>query len=303
MKLKSAIRLMRPGHWVKNVLVLLPVVFAQRMDDWRAWLAAGVAAAAFCLASSAAYVFNDICDRKRDRQHPSKKDRPVAAGAVGVPGALLLALLLLAGAAGVALFLSKLVLAVVLAYVLLQLAYTFYLQKFMLVDVICIALGFVLRAAAGAVAIAVVISPWLFVCMFTICLFMGFCKRRTEIVTMGGVDEAKEHRPTLIGYSPELLTHLITLSAAVAIVAFLLHASNPRTVKSLGTDYLIYTLPLVTYAVFRFAMLSMSGSYADPVDLVLHDRPFQLTVAMWVAAVLAVVLVGTQLRDWLAAHY
>ena len=168
----------------------------------------------------------------------------------------------------------------------------------MLVDVIGIAMGFVLRAVGGAVAIAVVPSVWLFVCTFTLCMFMGFCKRYNELITIGEPDQAAAHRPTLAGYSPELLTHLITLSAGVAVVAFLLYAASPGTGQTFHTMLLVYTLPLVCYGVFRFAMLSMMGRYTDPTDLMLRDRPFQLTLLLWLASAAAVMQWGPQLLAW-----
>ncbi|MHC4982222.1 MAG: decaprenyl-phosphate phosphoribosyltransferase [Planctomycetota bacterium] len=296
---QAAVQLARPGHWIKNVIVLFPVIFAMRIGDGQAWLKAGLAAVAFCLASSAAYVINDIYDRDKDSRHPRKSGRPLASGRMSLAAAAGEGIILAAAAAGVAFSVNWLTAVTVLAYVALQLAYTFYLKSKMLVDVICIALGFVLRAVAGAVAIAVEISPWLFVCTFTLCLFMGFCKRCNEIVTMPGGAEAREHRPTLSGYTSELLTHLITLSAGVAVVSFLLYGMSPRTVGNFGTNYLIYTIPIVVYGVFRFAMLSMKGAYADPADLVLRDRPFQLTAVIWVAAALVVIRWGRSLQAWL----
>jgi len=292
-----AIRLARPEHWIKNLIVLLPVVFSLRMGEVGAWGRAAVATAAFCLASSAAYVLNDIRDRHRDRKHPAKKDRPLAAGAIGVGAAAVEGMLILAAALAVAAAAGPLILGFVGAYLLLQLAYSFALKRAVLLDVVCLALGFVLRAGGGAVAIGVVISPWLVVCTFTICLFMGFCKRYGEALVTGSADAPGEHRTTLIHYTPELLTHLITVSAAVAVVAYLLYASNPRTIKQFGTNYLIYTLPVVVYGVFRFAMLSMRGAYAGPTELVLRDRPFQAAIAVWLAAVLAVLLYGQRLQE------
>ena len=167
-----------------------------------------------------------------------------------------------------------------------------------IVDVICIALGFVLRAVAGAVAIGEEVSSWLFVCTFTICLFMGFCKRYNEQATLTEPTTASGHRKTLAAYSKELLTHLITLSAGVAIVAFLLYASNEQTIESFGTNYLMYTLPIVIYGITRFAMLSMKGVYADPTDLFLHDRPFQLTVVVWFASVAVILRWGLDIQQW-----
>jgi 4-hydroxybenzoate polyprenyltransferase len=299
----SAVDVMRPGHWVKNVIVFFPVVFAMRIGDAQAWAMAALAAAAFCLASSAAYIINDIYDRKRDCKHPRKKDRPLASGRMGVGAAVVEALVLMASAIAVALAVNLLTAWAVLAYLVLQAAYTYFLKRKMLLDVICIAIGFILRAVAGAVAIAVEISPWLFVCTFTICLFMGFCKRFNEIVTMANWTEAKEHRATLVGYTPELLTHLVTLSAGVAVVSFLLYASSPLTVARFGTEYLIYTVPLVVYGIFRFVMLSMRGVYADPTDLMLRDRPFQITGILWIAAAIAVINWGRALQVWLKGLY
>jgi len=300
------LRLARPGHWVKNAFVLMPVVFAIKMSEPMAWLRAGAAAAAFCFAASAIYIVNDLHDRRRDRCHPRKKDRPLAAGAVSPTAALVEAGVFVVLAAGLpaavwaALALPSLpiLLAVLIAYLALQLAYTYVLKDRLILDVLCIAMGFVLRALAGAVAIAVEVSPWLFVCTFTVCLFMGFCKRFNENATLGDPEEASNHRPTLVGYSPQLLTHLLTLSASVAAVAFLLYTLSPRTVAHFGTHYLVYTLPIFFYGIFRFAMLSMAGRYADPTDLVLHDRPLQATVALWFAAVIAIIRWGPDLARW-----
>lgn len=298
--LNSLLRLARPSHWIKNLVVLLPVVLAVRMDDTSAWAAAGLAAAAFCLAASAVYIINDIHDREKDRLHPCKRDRPLVTGRVSIPVAAIAAGVLAIAAAAMAIGVNPMVLLVVLAYLVLQLAYTYFLKRKMLVDVICIALGFVLRAAAGAVAIGVQISPWLFVCMFTICLFMGFCKRCNEIMTAGEELVARRHRGTLAKYTPELLTILITISAGIAVVAFLLYATSDRTVMNLGTNYLIYTLPVFIYGVFRFAMLSMQGIYRDPTDLILRDRPMQLAVLLWVLALVGIIRWGKALQQSLA---
>ncbi len=296
---RIAIRLARPGHWIKNVLVLLPVIFALRMGDAEAWVLALMAAGAFCLVSSSVYIVNDISDRLRDRMHPAKRNRPLAAGDVSVRAAYIESVVLLVGSAAMALATRRALLSVIAAYVLLQTAYTFVLKHRMILDVICIALGFVLRAVAGAVAIGAVISPWLVVCTFTACLFMGFCKRRNEQATLAHTEAAHDHRNTLAGYTGDLLTHLITLSAAIAVVSFLLYASSQRTISHIGTISLVYTLPLVVYAVFRFAMLSMRGRYSDPMDILVHDLPLQLTAAAWLAAAGAIVHWGQELGRWL----
>jgi decaprenyl-phosphate phosphoribosyltransferase len=297
-KTTAMIRLARPKHWIKNIVVLFPVVFAMRSGDLSAWRNAGLATVAFCLTASAIYIFNDILDRNADRLHPRKKDRPLAADQIGVTTASIEAICLIAAGMIAALCINNILPLIVASYILLQIAYTLLMKHKAIVDVICIALGFVLRAVAGAVAIGEEVSSWLFVCTFTICLFMGFCKRYNEQATLTEPTTASGHRKTLAAYSKELLTHLITLSAGVAIVAFLLYASNEQTIESFGTNYLMYTLPIVIYGITRFAMLSMKGIYADPTDLFLHDRPFQLTVAIWFASVAVILRWGLDIQQW-----
>lgn len=298
MPIRSMIRLARPGHWIKNGVVFMPVITGLQIFNIDAWFRAFAAAVAFCFASSCVYILNDIKDRQYDKAHPLKKNRPLASGQINISTAVAEALVFLLLALTIAQGLSVLVTLIILSYLILQISYTTLLKHIVLVDVICIAMGFVLRAASGAAAITVEISPWLFICMFTICLFMGFCKRYSEIVTAGDKQQAQDHRPALIEYTPELLTHLITLSAGVAVVAFLVYGLNERTVEQFGTNYFIYTLPIVVYAVFRFAMLSMKGCYADPADLILHDRPFQITILIWILFILAIINWGKDISGW-----
>jgi 4-hydroxybenzoate polyprenyltransferase len=297
------IQLARPKHWIKNLVVLMPVVFGQQMYSAGAWGRAIAATVAFCLASSFAYIVNDIKDRESDRAHPAKKDRPLASGRISTKTAVVEAVYLAAMALIFAQGLSFLVTGIVAVYLLLQIFYTVSLKERVLVDVICIALGFVLRAAAGAVAIGVVISPWLFICIFTLCLFMGFCKRYSEIATMGEGEHAGSHRATLLEYTPELLTHLITLSAAIGVIAFLLYGLSERTVEQFGTNYFIYVLPVVVYGVCRFAMLSMKGAYSGPTEIMLGDRPFQITVFVWILAVLLIIRYGRGLEGWIQSTF
>ena len=300
MTVTDAIRLARPGHWIKNILVLLPVVFSLQMGNSGAWALALPAAAAFCLLSSSVYIVNDISDRDRDRMHPAKRNRPLAAGRVTASAALVEAAVFLTGGVVLAAAVRPSLAAVVGAYLLLQLGYTFLLKQWMILDVICIALGFVLRAVAGAVAIDVAISPWLVVCTFTGCLFLGFCKRCNELATFDDAPAAaQDHRKTLAGYTGKLLRRLIALAGAIAAVSFLLYASSDRTRDNIGTISLIFTLPLVIYAVFRFATLSIRGRHADPMDILAHDWPVQLTVAAWLASAACIVHWGQTLGNLL----
>ena len=299
MKIALIIQLARVPHWIKNLIVLFPLFFALEFHRPDAWAMALLTMAAFCLASSAIYIVNDIHDRERDRRHPRKKDRPLASGRLAVSTAWVWAGVFTAAALATATAVNWAALAILAAYMAMQIAYTFLLKHKMLVDVICIALGFVFRAVAGAAAIHVWASPWLVICTFTICLFMGFCKRRSEVATLGDLTEAGKHRVTLSGYTPELLTHLITLSAAVAILSYLLYATHPDTVTRFHSHapLLVYTLPVIVYVVCRFAMLSMVGKYADPVELILKDWPFQTAVAAWAIATFALITCGEYIHD------
>lgn len=277
------IRMLRPSHWVKNFAVVLPLIFAMKISCTNSCGSIFEAAAIFCLLSSFIYITNDIKDREQDSLHPHKKSRPIASGKISIKAALAVAILLLI----VAILWSWLSVPQILpflgAYIGLQLAYSFGLKKVVLLDVICIAMGFVIRASAGAAAINVEISPWLFICMFTVCLFMGFCKRYNEKAAFPTEDQAIKHRDTLIDYTTELLTHLVTLSAGIAIIAFISYAMSPQTISHYGSEKLVYTLPLVVYAVFRFAMISMKARYEGPTDIILKDRPFQLATFSWCA--------------------
>jgi len=302
MKIKYVIEIARPKHWIKNLIILFPIFFSLNVDKPEAWFKVIITLISFSLASSASYIFNDIRDRDRDRFHPVKQNRPIASGEVSLTAASAENVLLLLLSFFAAQFAGYSVLLLVVVYLIIQAGYSVILKNKMIVDVICIALGFVIRAMAGAVCIRVEISPWLIICTFTISLFMGFCKRGNEIATISNKALAESHKRTLPGYTPELLTHFITLSAGVAVVSFLLYASSPMTVERFGTIYLSYTLPLVIYGIFRFAMLSLRGTYVDPTDLILRDRPFQGTVILWSIAAFIIIYGGRQIHVWIQSR-
>ncbi|AQT70345.1 Decaprenyl-phosphate phosphoribosyltransferase [Anaerohalosphaera lusitana] len=292
------LKLARPHNWIKNVVVLMPIIFGMSMHIPSAWLHSIAAVIAFCFVSSFAYILNDIRDLEADRRHPVKRTRPLAAGKISVKDALIEAVILMIFAAAISLAVSPALLAMIILYAVLQVAYSLLLKNFVLIDVIVIAIGFVLRAVAGAVAISVQISPWLFICLFTICLFMGFCKRYNEMMTLANGKDAHYHRATLIEYTPDLLTHLISTSAGIAIITFLLYSISERTTAAFGTNYLVYSLPFVVYGIFRFALLSMKGAYSDPTDIMLKDRPFQATVMLWIIFAAIITLYGKEIAAW-----
>ncbi len=295
------LQLLRPEQWIKNLFLFAGLVFGQKLADWPSVRAVLLGFACFCLVSSGVYVLNDIYDRAEDRLHPRKRNRPVASGQISAGQAGVFAVvLLIVGLAG-GLGLDYGFLAVAAIYVLLQGAYTLWLKHVVLLDVIVIGVGFVLRAVAGTVLAHVEISHWLVLCTFTLCLFLGFSKRRCELNAMagsGGTDAAG-HRKTLALYTPDLLNHMTTLTAGIAVVSFMLYATDARTLKVFGTNYLVYTLPLVVYAIFRFALLVEHGRVDGPTAVVLRDRPFQAAIVLWAAAVLLIVYRGRELGVWL----
>ncbi|TWT46195.1 Decaprenyl-phosphate phosphoribosyltransferase [Phycisphaerae bacterium RAS1] len=300
-RLAALLQLLRPAQWSKNVFVFAGVVFGQKLDHPESVVQALLAFACFCLVSSTVYIINDVHDRHEDRLHPRKCRRPVASGLIAPGAALLLALLTgTVGLAG-AFLLDRAFFLVAVTYLLLQLAYTAGLKRQVLLDVILIGTGFVLRAIAGAVVVHVEISHWLVICTFTLCLFMGFSKRRCELIALnenGG--DAGKHRKTLMFYTPDLLNQWTTLTAGIAVVSFILYATDERTVHVFKSNYLVYTLPLVVYAVFRFAFLVEHGRVDGPTDVVLKDRAFQAAIAAWGVAAVLIVYRGPQIAAWLA---
>jgi len=291
-RLGDFVAILRPTQWVKNVVVFAGPAAGLKLFNLDSFTNAFVAFAAFCLGASATYALNDIVDRGADASHPVKKFRPVARGSITPAGAAAFAMVLAAAGIGLALLVlpDGSVAAVLASYLLITVAYSLGLKRRMILDVIIIATGFVLRAWAGSLAVGVATSEWLVACMFTLCLFMGFCKRRCEIAMIGNAAEAGQHRPTLLRYSPQLLTHLIAVSAGIAIVTFLIYTMD-RTQGSVPfhKEQLFYTLPLVVYGVFRFAMLSELGSFSGPTEIVLKDHGMLAAVAVWAVVALLIV--------------
>jgi len=189
---------------------------------------------------------------------------------------------------------------VAVGYLILNCLYSWWLKNHVIVDVMCIAIGFVLRALAGVVAIEVPLSPWLLVCTFTLCLFVGFGKRRCELaVTNNDYQLASENRPVLERYSLELLGHLLTVSAGLAITTFLLYTMDPQTSQKFGTNYLIYSSPFVIYGIFRFAALIQTGKFGGPMEIFAEDRPFQASIGLWIVLVTVIVHWGPEIRAFL----
>ncbi len=295
---RDYVRLLRPPQWIKNVFVFAPLVFGYgvKRGDPQAVVAALLAFAAFCLASSAGYAFNDVLDRERDRHHPAKRNRPVAGGAVSPAGALAAAALVAAAALAISLaLLPRAFCLTLVGYWVLTFFYSAVLKQVLILDVIVISVLFVIRALAGALAVQISISPWLGVCTFMLCLFLGFGKRRCELAVIGSAEGAGSHRRTLQDYTPDLLNHLLTTSGGMAIITFLLYTMDRSTPSAFPKQYLIYTIPLVVYGIWRYAMLIETGKLTGPTDVIINDRPFLATVLLWCAAAGVIALWGHEI--------
>ncbi|HEY2906768.1 MAG TPA: decaprenyl-phosphate phosphoribosyltransferase [Vicinamibacterales bacterium] len=278
----------RPSQWTKNLLVFAGVLFGLRLFEVRAVGDAVAAFAIFCALSGSVYILNDIADRDADRQHPLKRRRPIASGAVSLPVAAAAAALL--GAVGLAgaFRLSVPFGAVAVAYLLLQAAYTHILKNVVILDVLAIAIGFVLRAVGGAVAVNVEISRWLLVCTILLALFIALAKRRHEIVLLA--DTAASHRAILGEYSLYLLDQMIAVVTASTLISYVFYTISPETAAKFGTEWLGLTIPFPLYGIFRYLYLvHHRAGGGSPADLLLTDRPLLVCVALWVVAVAIII--------------
>lgn len=291
---RAGLEAIRVRHWIKNAFVLAPILFSGQFVYPSAWGCSLAAALAFCLLSSAVYVFNDVCDAAADRKHPIKRNRPVASGrlsrgaALVLSGGLLAAGLACAGGlaaalagAGRALYAAGF-LCWAGAYVVLNLLYSLGLKDKSVADVILVALGFVLRAMAGASAIAVPFSPWLVVCTFCLCLYIALTKRRSEILELPLHQQAGARRVNL-AYRPADLEHMISVAAAVAVVTYILYCLAPTTVQRFGSPHMIWTIPLVVYGLFRYDRITRQAGQNDPVEVLVRDRVMWAVLALYLA--------------------
>jgi 4-hydroxybenzoate polyprenyltransferase len=285
--MKNYIVLMRPLHWIKNVLIFAALVFSGKLNELLVVGRVIVAFICFSLAASAVYVLNDIIDRETDKLHPEKCKGPIAAGNVTVNSALILSVVCAAVAVIGSLLLEKNFAIIILSYIGLMLFYSLALKRVMILDCVVIAIGFCLRAIAGAVVIKVSISPWLIICTFALCLFVAFSKRRGELMLL--CDNSEVFRATLAGYTPELLAHMLDVTSGLAVVCFLLYAMDDRTLEIFGSNNLVYTTPLVLYCIFRFSALIQNGKYSNPVKLILRDLPFQIGFVLWILSCIIII--------------
>lgn len=274
------LRLLRPHQWMKNGFILVGIVFAHAWHDPRLWLDVGALFLAFCLMSSAVYIVNDWVDRVADREHPHKRLRPLAAGLVSPGTALWLAALLGSAALLLAGQVSSTALALLLAYVGLNAAYSGGLKRLAVVDVFLIAAGFMLRLLTGTLGLGITPSPWLLLCGWMGTLFLGFAKRRAELAAAG--NQASQQRAVLGAYTLGFLDHMLAICAACAILSYSLYAMSETTVRLHGTDRLIYTIPVVAFGLFHYLHRVHLGKAGEDVARdVLRDPALAVALLLW----------------------
>lgn len=279
---------LRPAQWTKNLLVFAGLLFGRRLLDAAAVGEALAAFAVFCTLSGVVYLINDISDRKTDRNHPLKAQRPIASGALPARTAAIAAVLLGLAALAVSTMLGWSFAAVAVSYLALQGLYSGPLKHIVIIDVLTLAIGFVLRAVAGAVAVHVEISHWLLVCTVLLALFIALAKRRHEIVLLAG--DAPAHRPILGEYSPYLLDQMIAVVTASTLIAYIFYTVSPETQAKFETPWLGLTIPFPLYGIFRYLYLvHRREGGGSPSDLLLTDRPLLVCVALWAVAVAVII--------------
>lgn len=285
--LRELLKLLRPLQWVKSGFVFIGVLFGDHNQASGLMTDVILAAAGFCLVSSSVYVFNDVFDRRADQSHPRKRGRPLARGTVSIAQALALSLACAVAGLGLGVAASPGVAAILLAYLSLNLGYSAGLKHVAVLDVFIIAAGFMLRIFAGTWGVGIAPSQWLLLCGLLLTVFLGFAKRRAELMALE--DEAAggaSRRPVLDAYSPALLDTMMAISAAGVIVSYSLYTVSPGTIALHHTDKLIYTLPMVLYGMFRYILLVHRREAEDPATTLLRDAHMLVTCAAWLGVTL-----------------
>ena len=279
---------LRPDQWTKNLIVFAALIFAVKLLDPAALALASAAFLIFCVLSGCVYLINDVSDREADRQHPLKRLRPIASGALSASTALTWAIGLSVAALAAAYALRPLFALTAAAYLALFALYTHTLKHVVIVDVMSIAIGFVLRAVAGGLVIGVPVSDWLLVCTILLALFLGLAKRRHEITMLA--DGASGHRRILEEYDPYLLDQMIAIVAAATLVVYIIYCASPETAERFGTQLLVLTTPFPIYGIFRYLYLvHRKHGGGSPSDMLLRDRPLLSCVALWGIAVVLLI--------------
>ncbi len=277
-------RALRPRQWIKNLFIFAALFFSKKVFQFELTILYLISFGLFCLLSSSIYIINDIADRERDKLHPVKKNRPIAAGRISITQALHLFAFLAIGPLACAWFINYKFFCISLLYFILNILYSFFLKRLVIVDIFCIALGFVLRVMAGSVIGDIDISNWIIICTFMLSLFLGFTKRRHELILLN--DQANCHRPILLEYSTYFLDQMIGVVTASTVVFYTLYTVADTTVENFHTDKLLYTVFFVVYGIFRYLYLVYKKELGgNPTIALLTDGPLIVNVLLWIVSV------------------
>ncbi len=278
----------RPQAWTKNLVLFIGLIFSRNFFNPYKFYIVCAAVLVFCLASSAIYLINDILDIEFDRKHPKKSRRPIALGRLEIPLAQTIAILLLVWALAMSFILNGNFFLLLSAYVVIQIFYSIFLKNIVIVDVFCIASGFLLRVLSGAAVIDAPVSNWLLICTIFLSLFLALAKRRSELVLME--EGARHHRCVLSEYSLTFIDQMVTVVAASAVLSYVLYAFSAETVSKFHARHLEYTIPFVVYGIFRYLYLVYHKKEgASPEKLLFSDKPLFADLVLYVAAVLAII--------------
>jgi 4-hydroxybenzoate polyprenyltransferase len=279
--LKALIKTMRPHQWTKNIFVFAALVFDQKLFKFDALQVTLTAFIIFCFLSSSVYIINDIMDVEADREHPKKKNRPIASGKLPIRFASLMATVFVVGSLSAAFIITTQFGLLAVIYFTLNLAYSKWLKHIPLVDVMIIATGFVLRTAAGVSVIEVErFSPWLYVCTTLLALYIGFGKRRSELFDLENGNGNGNQRKVLDGYTINLLDQLIMINSSTTIIAYSLYTFSAPNLPD--NHMMMLTIPFVIYGIFRYLyLIQVKGKGGEPDEIVLIDRPLQIDIALW----------------------
>lgn len=286
---------LRPKQWTKNLILFAGLLFSEKSLIFTkdGWLYAAFGFFIFCGLSGSVYLLNDLADFDKDRLHPEKCKRPIAAGEISISEAKAVLILLLIGCLIASWQISGLFFSTSLAYFMLNLAYSFKLKNVVILDVMCIAIGFVLRAVAGVGALKgmdseIYISHWLILSTLMLAMFLGLVKRRQEIALLA--EDAARHRKILAEYSHDYIDQMTSILAATSIITYSFYTVSPETIAKFGTDKMILTVPMVLYGILRYFYLIHIRDLGDnPSDVLLTDRPLQVNLIIWAVAIFSII--------------
>jgi len=274
---------MRPEQWIKNFFVFTALLFSKNLLNLSKDIDALVGFIIFCMITGCSYIINDLVDLEKDKLHPTKSQRPIASGRLNKTTAIKITTIICLVSLSFAFYINSFFGIIVLTYFLLNIGYSIYLKNIVIIDVVTIASGFVLRVLGGAVIISVTSSQWLILCTILLSLFLGFSKRRHELVLLE--DNATGHRKVLEHYSPYFLDQMISVVTASTVICYALYTMSKDTIEKLGTSKLIYTIPFVLYGIFRYLYLvHQKEKGGSPTEIVFTDKPMIVNIILWVIA-------------------